>query len=81
MQTHTILVVDDNRNVRKLITDCISGKLGYSVLMGKDGKEAIHCLADERVDVVLTDIHMPGLSGFVLMTEIQKRALTRKSWW
>ncbi len=56
----TVLVVEDNREVRAIVTRMLA-LLGYDVLEATDGKEALRVLANApRVDVLLTDVILPG---------------------
>jgi two-component system cell cycle sensor histidine kinase/response regulator CckA len=62
--TETILLAEDEPMVRDLAIRVLEG-LGYRVLVGKDGSEAL-AIADgirERIHLLLTDVVMPGLSG------------------
>lgn len=68
----TVLVVDDNRLMRTMLADAMSGEL--AVLTAADGLEALELLDRERVDLVLTDLHMPRMDGFALIaTLVQER--------
>ncbi|MCK0196732.1 sigma-54 dependent transcriptional regulator [Ancylobacter sp. 6x-1] len=70
--SHTILIVDDE--VRLL--DVLGGTLeaqGYRALTAESGSAAIDLLERESVDLVLTDLRMPGMSGQTLLTEIRRR--------
>lgn len=57
-----ILVVDDEPNTRKLLFDTLSLK-GYSITTAANGEEAIGITKQERFDLILLDILMPGLNG------------------
>ena len=68
----TVLVVDDNRLMRTMLVDALSGEV--AVLTAADGLEAMEVLAREDVHVVLTDLHMPRMDGFSLIaTLVQER--------
>ncbi len=72
----TILVVDDDpRNLR--LMESILKSSGYPVLSARDGEEALGILARERVDAVLLDVMMPGMSGFEVCGRIRGRYETR----
>ncbi|MBI2384467.1 MAG: response regulator [Elusimicrobia bacterium] len=62
--SETVLVVEDEASVRKLICRTLLEQ-GYEVLAAADGEAALRLLQGRpgRVDVVLTDIIMPGMSG------------------
>lgn len=66
-RTRSVLVVDDNTSVRDLVARLLSNR-GYSVHTAADGPGAIAlaALSDTPFDVLVTDIVMPGLSGFDL---------------
>jgi len=58
-------VVDDAENIRIALRDCLS-LLGYEACTAASGHEALEFLRSQRVDLVLTDQGMPGLSGLEL---------------
>jgi CheY-like chemotaxis protein len=72
MEPINLLIIDDDPNILRLLTELFSGKLGYRLLVASDGKEAVRCFIEDRVDVVLTDIHMPNVTGIELMADMQK---------
>jgi CheY-like chemotaxis protein len=62
--TETILVVDDDSSIRKLILDTLE-PLGYTILVAACGDEALKfCRSSkENIDLLLSDIIMPGMNG------------------
>jgi signal transduction histidine kinase len=68
-QQVVILVVDDEPVIRDL---CAKGLIQYRILQATSLKEAVACYAVEPVDLVLTDVQMPGGSGIELLREIKK---------
>ena len=64
-----ILVVDDDDDVRTVTTATIE-ELGYSVVTVAEGKEALTKLREERFDLLITDVAMPGMDG----VELARRA-------
>jgi CheY-like chemotaxis protein len=65
-KTVTVLVVDDDDDVRDLAVAVLEAS-GYRVLAAADGEAALRTLAaDQAVDVLFTDVVMPGLDGFAL---------------
>ncbi|WP_265551829.1 hybrid sensor histidine kinase/response regulator [Trichlorobacter lovleyi] len=64
-----ILVVDDELVIRDL---CSKGLRNYRVLQAGSPQEALACYAAEPVDMVLTDVQMPGGNGIDLLREIKK---------
>jgi two-component system chemotaxis response regulator CheY len=72
-----VLVVDDSSSMRAVIKKIIKVS-GFNVgecLEAADGKEALKVLADKWVDLVLTDINMPNMSGLELIAEIKRDQL------
>jgi len=67
----TILVVEDEHSLRKL-TRTMLDKVGYRVLEAADASEAIKIAADTslHIDLLLTDVIMPGMSGGDLATKL-----------
>jgi PAS domain S-box-containing protein len=65
--TETVLVVEDDEALRKLITDLL-GSAGYKVLQAANGDAALQSLTmyDQHIDLVLTDMLMPAMSGIEL---------------
>ena len=66
----TILIVDDEENMRQLI-DMILVRAGFQTLQAENGTKAYHMLTQQRIDLVLLDIMMPGEDGFIVCEAIQ----------
>ncbi len=71
-----ILVVDDSLTVRR-VTQRLLVREGYRVVLAKDGLDALEKLAEERPQVVLSDIEMPRMDGFELVRTIRNSANLR----
>jgi two-component system response regulator AtoC len=69
-----ILVVDDEERIRKLLETSFGHK-GYKVRTAADGDAALE-IVDAGVDLVITDLRMPGMDGMTLLSEIRARGLT-----
>jgi two-component system, cell cycle sensor histidine kinase and response regulator CckA len=71
--TETVLVVEDDEALRKLITDLLSGA-GYKVLQASNGETALQLVQanPEQIDLVLTDMLMPAMSGVELSAQLRK---------
>lgn len=65
----TILVVDDEESIRTILSRYLSLK-GYTVLTAYDGNNAIEILKSHPVDLVLTDLMMPNVSGRELLQQM-----------
>jgi CheY-like chemotaxis protein len=75
----TILVVDDLDMIRRMVTRMLT-LAGYQVIEAADGTEALALLRSREasVDLVLTDVLMPGMNGTELATRVlQEFAATR----
>jgi two-component system KDP operon response regulator KdpE len=62
MSAGRILVVDDDPQIRRVMRVTLTGQ-GYEVDDVKNGEDALEKLRDERFDLVLLDMNMPGLGG------------------
>lgn len=67
-----VLIVDDEQNIRRILQASFD-KHGWHALVAQDAAEALSLLSSESVDVVLTDVTMPGMSGFELQTTINEK--------
>jgi two-component system, cell cycle sensor histidine kinase and response regulator CckA len=70
--TETILVVDDERGVRALLTQILRNR-GYTVIPAADAKTALEVLDTQSIDLVISDIVMHGMSGTRLVEEVLAR--------
>jgi CheY-like chemotaxis protein len=73
--SETVLLVEDNIYVRRLAASWLT-EHGYTVLDAGDGDEAlrlIDSMQDRRIDLLITDVVMPGMSGGVLAERVAKR--------
>src|SRR5437588_224401 len=68
----TILVVDDEAQVRELLHDILESE-GYNVVLAEGGREALLLFDAGNFDGVFTDIGMPGMSGWELARAIRER--------
>ncbi len=71
----TILVVEDNDATRSSVSEILSS-LGYRVLQASDGRHALEVYANEsgRIDLVLSDLVMPGMGGSELVRTLEVTA-------
>ena len=66
-----ILVVEDDKNTRKLLTAVIGGE-GYNVLEATNGVEALDVLEHKHVDLMVLDVMMPQMDGFTLTETLRE---------
>ncbi len=71
MAIQKILVVDDSKTELHHLSE-ILGKRGYSVRTAENGDEAMRRLAEEKPDLILMDVVMPGANGFQLTRTITR---------
>jgi len=74
--THRILVVDDEPDITALVAYHLA-KAGYRVSTAANGTDALRSAREERPDVVVLDLMLPGLSGYEVLQELRKREETR----
>ena len=68
----TALVVDDDAVVRVLLARILI-RLGFSVRDAIDGAAALEVVSSDKVDLVITDLSMPGMDGMAFMREARAR--------
>ncbi len=71
MPIHKVLVVDDSKTELMFMTDLLQ-KNGFTVKTAENAEDAFRRLAEEKPDLILMDVVMPGQNGFQLT-----RAITR----
>ncbi|MGM0443863.1 MAG: response regulator [Fibrobacterota bacterium] len=71
---YSILIVDDSEVIRGALQRTIDmTKLPiHALFTAENGKKALEILAEEWVDIVFSDIHMPGMNGLELIEEMKK---------
>jgi DNA-binding NtrC family response regulator len=68
----TLLVADDEKNIREGLAEALESD-GYSILMAADGEEAMRLVDSGDIDLVITDLRMPKLSGTELLGKTASR--------
>lgn len=66
-----ILVADDEVMMRNLILKILESE-GYQITMVSSGDEAMAMLKENNYDLLLTDVKMPGMSGFELLKQVKE---------
>jgi two-component system response regulator (stage 0 sporulation protein F) len=67
-----ILIVDDEEGLREGLGKLLESE-GYAVLSAENGEQALEILQRSRIDLVLTDMRMPGMDGIELLKKIRER--------
>ncbi len=66
-----ILVVEDDKFLRELITQKLSRE-GYDVKEAVDGEEGVIKVKEEKPDIILLDLILPGIDGFEVLAKIKE---------
>lgn len=75
MARKTILAVDDDPVVLEAINSSLGGS--YNILISQDGHEGIMLAAEQKPDIILLDIMMPGFDGFSTLMLLKDNDITR----
>ncbi len=74
-QTSVILVVDDDPGILKLVRMQLSED-GFRVLTAGSGEESLQVIEEQRPDLILLDVMLPGMSGYEVMRAVRERSAT-----
>jgi two-component system phosphate regulon response regulator PhoB len=75
--THRILVVDDEPDITALVAYHLA-KAGFRVSTAANGAEALKAAREERPDIVILDLMLPGVSGYDVLAELRKKDETKE---
>ncbi len=67
-----ILIVEDEPHMLKLLSMILRDKTPYEVIITNNPIEAVELAKNEKFDLVITDLKMPGLHGLQLLEEVKK---------
>jgi CheY-like chemotaxis protein len=67
-----LLIVDDAPAIRTLLCDVLT-EIGYRARTAEDGFSALALIREESPDILLSDLNMPGMSGFELLSVVRRR--------
>jgi DNA-binding response OmpR family regulator len=76
-QPPTILVADDEQDIRELVAYRLS-RAGYTIIEARDGEEAFDLAAGQPPDMAVLDVMMPRLNGFDLTERLRHTPATRR---
>ncbi len=74
--SHRILVVDDEPDITALVAYHMA-KAGFRVSTAGNGTDALKAAREERPDIVILDLMLPGVSGYDILAELRKQEETR----
>lgn len=78
-EDYSILVVDDSVTMRRFMRHTLEEGLPGSTLMeAEDGKTALRVLTGSRVDLIVTDLQMPGMDGQSFIQMLRRNGILRK---
>ena len=67
----SILVIDDNEEVRSIVTTVLRN-FGFAVREAAGGESAIQLVLEEKPDLIISDVRMPGMDGHHLLSAIRE---------
>lgn len=70
---HKILIIDDDTSLRRVLEYNLQ-EAGYVALTAADGETGLTLFDEQRPDLVITDLKMPGMSGFQVLAAVKERA-------
>ncbi len=70
MNSGTILVVDDDSQIRRVMRTTLSSQ-GYTIVEARNGEEALKKVRTERLDLIILDLNMPDMDGIEVCREIR----------
>jgi two-component system KDP operon response regulator KdpE len=70
MSSATILVVDDDSQIRRVMRNALSSH-GYTIIEARNGEEALKKVRTERLDLIILDLNMPDMDGIEVCREIR----------
>ena len=76
MAGELFLVVEDNDKNRKLVRDVLTAK-GYRLAEAETGEEGVRLAREQRPDLVLMDIQLPGINGIEALKQLRADPATR----
>ncbi|MDH4161382.1 MAG: response regulator [Nitrospirota bacterium] len=74
--TKTVLVADDSATMRTMVGLTLKSA-GFEVITAVDGKDALAKSGGAKIDMVITDLNMPGMDGIALIKELRETPANR----
>ena len=71
MEKGTILIVDDEKEIRELVDIYLKGE-GYNTIKACDGEEALEIVNNQQIDLIILDVMMPKLNGIEVCLKIRE---------
>ena len=67
----TIMTVDDSASVRMMVSFTLS-ELGFQIVEASNGNDALNKMEKGQIDMLITDVNMPGLDGISLVRKVRE---------
>ncbi len=67
----TIMVVDDSASLRQVVRIALT-QVGYDVVEGCDGRDALAKLTGQKIHLIISDVNMPNMDGISFVKEVKK---------
>lgn len=74
MASNHILIVDDDATIRQILVAHCAAR-GFRCSMAEDGVAALEIMERNTIDVLVTDLEMPGMDGLTLLQEVRERGV------
>lgn len=66
-----ILIVDDSESIREIVSFSLENA-GHDVIKAIDGQDALKFLNGDKIDLIITDLHMPIMDGIELIKKVRQ---------
>jgi len=76
MANKVILIIDDEKEVCRIVKDTLERLGAYDVLAAYDGNQGLHMAKQAKPDLVLLDIDMPSMDGFQVLESLKEDSET-----
>jgi len=73
MAAKTILIIEDDKFLRELIAQKLLRE-GYEISEALDGEEGIKKIKEEKPDLILLDLILPGIDGFEVLSQMREES-------
>ncbi|HWD18014.1 MAG TPA: response regulator [Verrucomicrobiae bacterium] len=71
----SILVIDDKDDVRSFISMALTS-FGFNIRQAHDGDTAIQMIVEEKPDLIICDVNMPGMDGYEILSAVRASSVT-----
>lgn len=78
-ESKTIMIVDDNESMRILIRDILENEGYKNVVEAENGVSACKILKERKIDLILSDWNMPGMTGLELLKKVRSNKRTAQT--